>query len=193
MSTASGSDLYPALVGAGWAALPPAVRAIHALTAGPPARGRVTVKRGGSLLARLLAAVLRLPPAGEGLPAELHVTARPEGQRWARRFGGVPLVTDQAAHEGVLLEYVGPFALAFRLTVERGALVFAQAPTRLGRPGWSLPWPAVLAPRVTGRCRAEGADAAHVDVAIAHPLAGLLVSYDGVFTVPAEPLSGEPR
>ncbi|MES2639955.1 MAG: DUF4166 domain-containing protein [Myxococcota bacterium] len=186
MSTASDSDLYPSLVGAGWAGLPAAVRVLHSLTATAPARGVVTVRRGASLLARLLGFVLRLPAAGEGIPAELHVTPRSRGQRWTRRFAGVPLVTDQAAHDGALLEFVGPFALTFALVAEGGALVFQQAPSRLGRPGWWIPLPAALGPSITGRCAGEGGDSAHVTVAIAHPLAGLLVSYDGVFTVPVE-------
>ncbi|MDP2310949.1 MAG: DUF4166 domain-containing protein [Pseudomonadota bacterium] len=183
MSSASDPDLYPALVGPGWATLPAAVRAVHSVTGVAPARGVVTVRRGQSLVARLVGLLLGLPAAGEGVPAELHVTAHAHGQRWARRFGGVPMVTDQAAHQGALLEFVGPFALAFRLMVDGGALVFTQAPTRLGRPGWMIPWPAFLAPRITGRCAGSGAATAHVNVVIAHPIVGLLVSYEGVFTV----------
>lgn len=88
---------------------------------------------------------------------ELHATPRPNGQRWFRRFDGVPFVTDQAAHPGALLEFVDPLALTSRLGVDGGALLFAQAPTRLGRPGG---------------CGSARPDTATGCVGIAHPASG---------------------
>lgn len=180
------SPIYPALLGASWAELSPPVQAIHAGNA--RVRGRFRVRRGAGFFARLLGAILRMPPAAEATAITLAVERTEDCERWVRTFGDRPLHTVQWRAGGWLVEGMGLVQCWFRLRAEGGALIFDQVRATFGFRGFSLPLPGWLAPRIEGRAEPRGAEA-HVDVRIHAPIAGLLVAYEGDVT----PLSTEER
>ncbi|WP_437313306.1 DUF4166 domain-containing protein [Sorangium sp. So ce385] len=171
--------LYPALLGAAWAALAPPVQALHA--GGARARGRFRVRRGRGLAARLLAALLRMPAAAEDVVVTLAVEPSGDGERWIRSFGGRLLCSSQWRSGELLVEALGLIQCWFRLRAEGGALVFEQARSTFGLRGFGLPLPRWLAPRVEGRAE-PSRDEVRVDVRIFAPIAGLLVAYEGRVT-----------
>lgn len=188
-------------MGETWAALAPPVACLHATSAG--ARGFMRVRRGRSLLARLLAALLRMPPADDRAAIELRVERDGRGERWVRSFGGHPLYSTQWAERGLLVEGLGPVQCWFRLRAEGSSLLFEQIAATVGVRGLFLPLPRFLWPLVEGRADPDG-PAVRVSVQIAAPFVGMLVAYDGtvspevpealrpVGTSPAGPAAPEP-
>jgi hypothetical protein len=172
-------SIYAQLLGPSWSTLAPPVQRIHA--GGVVARGVFAVRRGAGLLARIIGAVLGLPPAGDATPITLEVEQRSDVERWCRRFGERLLVTSQWADRGLLVENMGLFQCWFRLRAESGALVFEQVRATIGFRRFALPLPRFLSPRVIGRADPGGAEA-QVDVRIHAPIVGLLVSYEGAVT-----------
>src|SRR3712207_3214732 len=82
------AGFYARLAGGAWADVCEPVRQFH--SGGFPSRwsGRFDVSHGPGLAARLLARLMRLPAAGEGLSVRLVVTGEGEGgERWERTFG----------------------------------------------------------------------------------------------------------
>ncbi len=170
-------SLYPALLGSAWASLAPSVRRLHG-GAGVRARGVFRVRRGEGRLARLVAALLRMPPAGERIDLTLAVEPAGEGEVWSRAFGGRPLKSWQWRRGALLVEAMGLVQLLFRLRAEGGALIFEHTESAFGGRRLALPLPRPLAPRVEGRAEADG-DGVRVAVRIHAPLAGLVIAYDG--------------
>lgn len=168
--------LYARLMGADWSRLPPAVRAIHDLQADAGAAGEGSVRRGRGLLARLIAAIARLPPAGT---YRLHVSfaARNGRERWTRDFGGHVFSSELSGRAGLAVERFGPMRFGFLLEPAPDGLAM-----RLDR--WSafgIRLPLFLAPRVAAR-EWEGDGRFHFDVRLTFPLAGEIVHYTGWLT-----------
>lgn len=171
------ASLFRRLAGASYDTLPAAVLAMH--EGGFPRRftGHSSVERGTSLLGRLLGAVASLPPAAQSMAVSVTITGDGESERWARDFGGHPMVSRMASEAGLLTERVGPNTFYFELSVADGVLVW-----RLVRVRWlGLPLPAswfVVKPRESaeeGRYR--------FDVRVELPGVGLLVHYRGTLDV----------
>lgn len=173
------TSLYAQLLGPSWSTLALPVQRVHG--GGVVARGVFAVRRGAGVLARILGAVLGLPPAGDATPITLEVERNRDVERWRRRFGERVLVTTQWADRGLLVENMGLVQCWFRLRAEAGALVFEQVRATVGLRGFALPLPRFLSPRVVGRADPGGAHA-QVDVRIHAPVVGLLVSYEGAVT-----------
>ena len=132
------------------------------------------------LAARALCRLVGLPPPGEEVETRLAVTMEGERERWVRRFGERPLISDESpGADGLLVERVPPVELRFRLEPEAGALLFRQvgAALRVGR--LRLPLPAFLAPRVSAREAPAGNGAVHVEVTVRAPLLGPIFGYEG--------------
>lgn len=174
------SDLYASILGPAWPSLARAVRRVH--TAGTRTRGVFTVRRGEGFFARLMGALLRMPPASAATDITLDVQPEGEIQRWRRVFGDRPLLTTQWADGGLLVEAMGLVQCWFRLREEGGALLFDQVRATFGVRALSVPLPRFLSPRITGRADPAAADRVHVDVRIHAPIAGLLVAYEGLVT-----------
>src|SRR5262245_12504605 len=124
------TSLYASLLGPAWERLAPAVQRLH--SADVRACGPFRVRRGEGLLARLCAALLRMPPAGEGVMVTLSVDPARGGERWTRRFGDRMLRTWQWRRGALLVEAFGLVQCLFRLRAEGGALVFEHVAARLG-------------------------------------------------------------
>ena len=178
---ASPAALYARLLGPAWADLAPGVRDMHSTFAPARIAGAFRVQTGGGRIARLLVWLFRLPRAGDEVPVELVVTAGERAQLWRRRFGQRRFQSTQRERSGGLLaECFGPLELRLRPRVERGALLLDPAGAGLLLGPLYVPLPRALAPRVTATEAAQdGTGRIRVAVAVALPLAGLLISYEG--------------
>lgn len=165
--------LYRRVIGADYAALPQPVRAMHDLIGDAGASGRATVRRGRSVLARLVCRVMRFPPEGEH---DLHVSFEERNgvERWTRDFAGRAFTSELSQRGAHLVERFGPMRFSFDLPSDAAGLKMAMR-------GWSvfgIPMPLFLAPRSEAREWAEGEDFCF-DVPIALPGIGKVVHYSG--------------
>jgi hypothetical protein len=165
--------LYRRVMGAAFDRLPPLVRAIHQVHGDAGASGQGSVRRGGGLAGRAVAWFGGFPPAGE---YPLHVSFEENGgvERWTRHFGPHRFDSRLSEHGGKLVERFGPMRFAFDLPGDATGLVMRLT-------GWSLfgmRLPRFLAPRIDAREWQEE-DRFHLHVAIAMPLVGEVVRYDG--------------
>jgi hypothetical protein len=175
-------SLYASVLGPAWSSLDAGVRRVHG--GGCVARGTFAVRRGAGLLARLIGAVIGMPPAAEATEVTLAVDREGDVERWRRTFGDRPLRTVQWAAGGLLVEGLGLVQCWFRLRAEAGALIFDQVRATFGARRLALPLPRFLAPRIEGRAE-PAAGRVHVDVRIHAPVVGLLVAYEGSVTAEA--------
>jgi hypothetical protein len=170
---AQSSPLYARVMGPDFSRLAPALKVIHGVLRDHGASGRAVVDRGGNSFAKLVARVMRFPPAGEH---EVHVHfAEVDGvERWTRDFGGTRFSSILSANGSRLVERFGPLRFSFTLTEEDGGLAMALTNWSLG----PMPLPKFLAPRSPAREWEEGG-MFHFDVPINLPLVGRVVRYRG--------------
>jgi hypothetical protein len=180
----SGSALYPNLLGDTWCRLDDAVRRLHDSCASVKAVGIFRITTGSTWLARAVAALARLPAAGEAVPTQLVVTARDGGEEWRRTFAGRPLVSLQSERcDGLLAERIGPVEMRFRLEAVNGALTYQTTSAALCVGSLRVPLPRRLSPCVTARESAAGdGDRVAVSVDVQIPWLGLLIRYEGTLT-----------
>jgi hypothetical protein len=181
-------SLYPSLIQRNWVDLDDFVRDFHSRPRRAQARGRLTVRRGRGLMARLAAAVLRLPRAGDSVPTLLVVEpGRPLrsgrlGQTWTRTFGERTLSSRQyAAPGGLLAERFRLVELRFRLHVHTGALRFEQTGASFALGSLRIAIPRRLWPRIQACVRAAlpHGDEMEVRVTLSMPIIGLVLMYAG--------------
>lgn len=104
--------LYSRAMGENFGRLPVPVREMHDLAGDAGAAGRGTVKRGGSLLARLACAALRFPPEGQ---YDVHVCFAEcdETECWTRHFGCYSFRSQLGLSSGGVYERFGPLRCNF--------------------------------------------------------------------------------
>jgi hypothetical protein len=167
--------LYAGVLGPRFDALPPAVRAMHDLNGAAGAVGEGKVVRGKGVLARVIAALMRFPPAGTW-PLRLAFVEHDGVETWTRDFGGHRFASIlSAAPGGLIEERFGPMRFAFELPA---------GPDRLEMHlhGWSaflIPMPRFLAPRIAAREWQDEQGRFRFDVGVALPLVGEVVGYRG--------------
>jgi hypothetical protein len=182
--------LYSSLLGAAWTTLPKAVRACH--EARLVAFGQFTVEHKSSFVARMLIAFAALPPAGKGIALRLDVESGVDHQIWTRDFAGFVMTTHQSMlADGRLAERRGPLELLFRVSVEKGTIVYRPDGIRVRIGRLAIPVPRWLGPRVAARAWAEGS-AMRVKVEIAAPLLGTVVTYGGLLAAREDPAAPDP-
>lgn len=173
------APVYQRVLAGAWAELPPTVRAMHDLPAGRlAARGRASVERGSSLLARFVGVVIGFPRAQVDGPVEVVFERQGPAERWTRSFGDQSFASRQFAGQGraahLVVEAFGPLACGMAPVLEAGRL-------RLIPRRWSLfnlALPAWLFPRIEAwEAQTDGRFA--FNVAISHPLTGPIVAYRG--------------
>lgn len=177
--------VIPRVLGPAFATLPQKLRNVHLTFAMHRFRGRASVERGTSLLARLLSNVFGFPPTAPDVPVEIVKTATLKGEHWERRFGACSFRSFLAAGPQGLTERFGPFAFALGLHVSDDALHFPVIGGRFGPirlPQWLLP---------ISIAREEVRDERfQFDVKLLAPLTGqLIVHYRGWL----EPLPSEEK
>ncbi|HTJ02520.1 MAG TPA: DUF4166 domain-containing protein [Methylovirgula sp.] len=168
--------LYERAMGAGYAAMPQAVREMHDLCGDGGASGEAEVERGRNIVARLIGWVMRFPPAGKHA---LHVAFAEcgDGETWTRAFGLYAFSSRFSQEAGGLVECFGPLRFRFELSADATGLTMNMC-------GWSVfgvPLPLALAPRSRAREWEEGGRF-RFDVPISLPFIGLVVHYSGWLT-----------
>ncbi|WP_416355007.1 DUF4166 domain-containing protein [Aureimonas phyllosphaerae] len=172
---------YQVVMGAAFADLPGPVRAFH--TSRGPHRwvGTASIHRGGGILARMAAAILRFPAAGEAVPVTVTVEPHGAGEVWTRDFDGHVFRSTQWAGvdrgEMLLFERFGPVCVATALVLHAGRLELVQ------RRAWclGLPVPRWL-PTFGEAFETQGGGSFCFDVTIRAPVIGLVVAYRGHLT-----------
>lgn len=165
--------LYRRVMGPAFDALPEAVRALHSVCRDGGASGEARVERGTGLLTRAIGGLMRFPPAGS-YQLDVAFAERHGIETWTRRFGRHAF-TSRLRQQGTrLVERFGPLRFHFDLPSDAAGLTMVlRRWTCLG-----VPLPRALAPRIRAREWQDG-DRFRFDVAIALPLIGLVVHYDG--------------
>jgi hypothetical protein len=172
------APLYRRLLGDAYGRLPTSLWRMHALKDTLAAEGVATVTRGKGLLARITAAIVGFPQAGDDVPVRVDFRSENGIERWTRTFAGKSFHSTQEQGRGrydwLVCERFGPLCAGMALVVEDGKL-------RLVVRRWSLfgiPMPLFLAPR--GDSYEYEADGRfHFHVEIGHPWTGLIVRYQG--------------
>jgi uncharacterized protein DUF4166/saccharopine dehydrogenase-like protein len=173
-----GEPLYRRILGDAYAMLPQPLQIMHDLKSELTAAGVASVERGKGLLARLAAAIVGFPPAGDDVPVKVAFRLQDGREFWQRNFAGQRFESTQEEGKGrsarLLCERFGALSFAMALVVdgERMRLVMRR---------WSLfglPLPLALAPRIDAYEHVEdGRFRFHVE--ISHSLTGLIVRYRG--------------
>ena len=173
----SSPSLYRRVLGSEFARLAPALRQFHDCELGGKAAGRMTIEHGSGWIARVLAWLLRLPPAMKDGPVTLAVSASDSVERWDRAFGSRRLITRQWQRGALLVESLGLVAIGFAATVENETLRLAT------RRVWccGVPVPTWLGPGTTALATPDG-DGWLIDVHVAGPLVGTILRYRGKVT-----------
>jgi hypothetical protein len=168
------APLYRRLLGERFDVLPPRVRALHDLDAVAVWVGRAMVERGTHALARLIAWLSGLPPAGRDVALRVTFTPREGREHWRRDFGGHAFRSVQYQHDGLLCERVGMTTFMFALEASPDGLALRLAGLRV----LGLPVPAALHPRVR-TLESDRDGRYHFEVESRLPWIGLLVRYAG--------------
>lgn len=167
--------LFEAATGPGWAALPPEIRRLHDIWDRESFRGRASVTRGSTPLARLIAALLRFPP--EAADTDVTVTMERRGKReiWTRRFGTARFQSTLSLHgPGLVAERLGPVTALMRLVpADAGLTLSIDRISVLG-----LPLPRALNP--VSEVRETAQDGRFTfDIRLALPWGPPIVHYAG--------------
>jgi hypothetical protein len=177
-------SLYRQVLGDSWNQVAEPVRRMHASQSIVRAHGHLRIEHGRHRLARFLARLLRLPDPSPAAVTQLVVTTRPDGERWHRTFNGRRFDTRQStASRSELIERFGALELRFHLDASNGSLVYVQRDAALRVGFVRVPLPRAWAPRVQAREDPAGPKRIKVDVRIALPSLGPLITYDGFIDV----------
>jgi Domain of unknown function (DUF4166)/Saccharopine dehydrogenase NADP binding domain len=173
-----GEPLYRRILGDAYALLPQPIQVMHDLKRDLTAVGVASVERGASLLSRLAAWIVGLPPAGEDVPVKVTFSVGDGREHWQRDFASKRFASTQEEGQGrnarLLRERFGPINFAMALVIESERL-------RLVLRRWSIfgiALPLWLAPR-SNTYEHVGDGRFRFYVEISHPLAGLIVRYRG--------------
>ena len=165
--------LYERVIGDRFAALAPAVRAIHQVYGDGGAAGHGHVRRTKGLVGRAICNFMRLPPSGT-CPVHVAFEERNGVETWTRDFGGHQFRSVLRQRRDRLTERFGPASFTFDLNSDEGALRMVLRRWELLR----IPLPLFLAPKISAREWQEG-ERFHFDVAVALPLIGPVIAYSG--------------
>jgi Domain of unknown function (DUF4166)/Saccharopine dehydrogenase NADP binding domain len=168
--------LFGVIRGLDYAALPAPVRDLHTVIDRRHWSGQASVTRGKALLARLAAALMRFPPAASDVAVAVVMTRNGPGEIWVRNFGGRSFHSHLSAdRHGCMTERFGRMRFRIGLNLRDGRLHYPV----VGGSFLGLPLPRALLPRSTSHEAVDGQGRATFDVALSHPLTGLIVRYQG--------------
>jgi NAD(P)-dependent dehydrogenase (short-subunit alcohol dehydrogenase family) len=173
------ATLYARIMGADFARLPPAVRALHLVNGDLGAEGLAEVTRGTGLLARLIGRIMGFPAAGSGIAVSVWMREEDGVETWRREFGGVGFSSHLAQRGARLIERFGAISFEMALQLEADGLSMPFRRWWIG----PLPMPRFLLPREVAR-EYEADGRFHFDVPITLPLIGPVIHYKGWLTPP---------
>lgn len=172
------APLYRRLLGEAYDCMPDPLRTMHDLRDRMTVEGRASVTRGKGLLARIAAAIVGFPQAGDDVPVRVDFAVENGVERWTRTFAGRSFHSTQEQGRGrfewLVCERFGPLCAGMALVLDEGKL-------RLVVRRWSvfgIPLPLWLAPQGDSHEYAENGRF-HFHVEIKHPFTGLIVGYHG--------------
>ncbi|MCK0167902.1 DUF4166 domain-containing protein [Jannaschia sp. S6380] len=173
---ASITPVFARALGPAHAELPPSVRDLHDVLHRRRWSGTASVERGTGLVARLICAIMRFPPAAGRVPVTVDKHRHGDTENWTRDFGGRRFRSHLRAdtRPGCVTERFGALTFRIRLTPTAEGLAYPVEAGRLG----PIPIPRALLPRSDTLEAAEG-QAATFDVALSMPFVGPLVRYRG--------------
>jgi hypothetical protein len=122
---------------------------------------------------------MKLPRSGANTPVTLSVSRERDHLVWRRWFGDTQLITDQHAHNGLLVERFGLLELRFRLVITATGFECVQQRAALALGRLRVPIPTVLAPVAHGVVRGM-VDGVAIAVGVRVPWIGPLLTYRGV-------------
>ena len=97
-------------------------------------QGTADVTRGTGAIARFICRLGGLPDALRDAPVHIRIETDGTGETWTRWFGDCrPMRSRLRAHEGLLVEQLGPVQLRFRLAEQDGAVAWQLRVTLLPR------------------------------------------------------------
>ena len=166
---------YSEVLGGAWQDLPPAVR--RSLTSPLLAKGSLDVCPPSGRLARVVARLIKVPPAGRGVVSSLELNQTGPTTRWIRSFGEMRAVSDQRLVGGSIVESAGPYQFELVPRVEGNALIVSSGRLRL----LGIPAPRWCGPSIVAKL-SEGPDELswRLGVRIGHPWFGVISQYAGV-------------
>jgi|HubBroStandDraft_1064217.scaffolds.fasta_scaffold03079_8 hypothetical protein len=175
------APLYERILGASWSQLALAIRQLHSVTSVSSYAGRCTVDRGRNPLAWLIATLVGFPKAGADQNIAVQLIADGGRERWVRTCGGRTFSSVQMPGRGrsewLLRERFGPISVDMALVVDGPTLRYIVRRWAL----FGISMPLFLGPRsAAAESVVEGQFS--FDVAVSHPLTGLIVRYRGVLT-----------
>jgi hypothetical protein len=186
----AGMPLYEAILGDSWPSLPPPIRQLHSVTSTLTFAGRCDVDRGRNPLAWLVAEWIGFPRTGADQRIEVTLSVDGEGERWVRSCGGRSFTSMQGPGKGraqwLVRERFGPVAVDMALVAQAAGLRYVLRRWTF----FGVPLPMWLGPRSTASESIEDGKF-KFDVAISHPITGLIVRYRGTLAA-ATPIEGQP-
>jgi hypothetical protein len=165
--------LYQRLLGASFDRLPPLMRRFHAQGDGE-AECRFHVRRAPGAFRSAVARLLGLPAPAEDARVALRVRVRGERELWTRVFPDRELHSVQWLENGRLIEQAGLLKLAFDVEADESGMRLATHCCSIA----GIPLPRALAPAIAATARGD-AHTWDVDVTIALPMLGTMLSYGG--------------
>lgn len=188
MTQAPSPPLYARVLGDTWHALPEPLRRMHDIEGEGLAEGLADIDRGDGVIARLIAAIVGFPRAGQGVPVQVLFKADARGELWQRTFAGKRFASYQFAslpyadvgpRDAIVFERFGLITIALHLVLRNKRL--DVLPVR-----WSLlgiPLPKALMPVGETYEWVDSQNRFNFHVEIGHPWFGRVVRYRG-FLIP---------
>jgi hypothetical protein len=174
--------LYARVLGSALRQLAEPVRLAHA--AESTLRGRFRITHGRGYVARVLAALLRLPRPSRAAETRVVIATCGDRQQWRRSFDDRHLDTWQyQTGDCELGERIGVLEFRFRLDASNGSLVFRQLEAAFVLGSVRLRLPAAWAPRIEAREDPAGASQIGICVRVVLPGVGPLLAYEGTIEV----------
>ncbi len=178
VSTDRDGYFFGRLLGAKFDALPEPIRSMHAVSSLSASEGRCTVIRGRNPIARLIAALLRLPLDCPETRIQVYMHRHGAGEAWERRIATRSFVSRFRGLDGPhVVETIGPVAFHFELLADASGLSMVLRGVRV----FGIAWPERLWPRISARETVVDGKF-RFDVTAALPSIGLVVAYHGTLT-----------
>lgn len=166
--------LFRRLAGPAFEQLPLMIREIHTGARYASFSGACTIDRGQHWLARLIAMIAGMPSATAQVALRVEIEADEAGETWTRHFGACVLRSELQMRNGLLVERLGPMAIAFQVEAYSDMLHWLPQGGRV----LGIPFPARFFKGISAvESLSNGCYGFNVRASL--PLIGLIVHYRG--------------
>ena len=170
--------IFRSILGSAFDKLPMPVQEMHDAKAELRLSGVAKVRRGKGWLAGFVAALFQFPFEGEAIAVDVLIKKSANDETWIRTFAGRSfssiITRGHGRDEHLLVERFGPFEFAIALVVEQDLLRFIVRSWKF----CGIRLPRTLAPGGDSYEFSQDGQFGF-DIAIGHPLIGLIVKYSG--------------